>query len=170
MGKYFLLTSKIAARLRGKIFNGMSTDIYGEAGGRIGREDEFSEVRSALVHLARSIHYPPTVSLADKVSALKELYDTLMEHDADRFSREKRILLDGLVDKIMSISRQMLNDNFTANGVSKFARLARKGREYFESESYDPDQFISEELTVLAELIAANFAAYEETLNHRYVA
>ncbi len=169
MNQYFTLTAKIATRLRGKIFNGMSTGIYGEAGGRIGREDKFSEMRSSLAHLTRSIHYPSTVNLADKVSAFKDAYDVLMKHNADQFSRKKRAELDGLVVEIMTISREVLNDNFTADDVSKFAQLARKSREYFESEHYDPEQFISEELVALAELVAANFASYEKTLNHQYV-
>ena len=147
----------------------MSSLIYGEAGGRIGREDKFSEMRSALVHLARNIHYPPTVDLADKVSALKGAYDNLMMHDADEFSRKKRIELDGLMGEIMTISREVLNDNFIAEDVAKFAQLGRKGREYFESQSYDPEMFVSEELVALAELITANFSAYEKTLNEQYV-
>jgi hypothetical protein len=167
--KYFTMTPSIARRLRAKIFNGMSSEIYGEELGHIGREDEFSRVRSALVHLMHNLHYEPTVDIADKIGALKAAYDTMMEHDSHLFADSKKKRLDGLIADIMRLSKEQFNESFTRDDVVKFVTLATKGRDHYEAEGYDPNGFIGEELVHFGTMITANFGAYEVTLNHDYV-
>ncbi len=169
MNKYFTITPNIALRLRGKIFNGMSSEIYGEEIGRIGHEDEFARVRSALAHLLRNVYFEPTVAVAEKISALKAAHDALMEHHPTVFSPKKKAVLNGLIQQIMELSKATFNETFTVEDVRRFVSLARQGREYFETEGYNPEEFIPEELVIFGEMIKANFSAYQKTLNAEYL-
>jgi hypothetical protein len=171
MGTFLMVTQNIQVRLRRKIFNGISEEIYGTEGGRIAREDSFNKVRTALTNLMRNHHFDGTVEVASKISHFRQLHNALCESPGvdDFLGVGKRLKLESLMQKVITASKHLLNDMFTADDIRKFAALAEAGRAHYAEQGHNPEEFAPEKLVDLALLIGNNFSAYEKTLNHQYI-
>ena len=168
---YMTVTPRIRRRLNNEIFNAISIEVYGKNIGRLEREEKFNKVRSTIVHLLHHEHYPANTNLANSVAEIRDALNNLLRHpDAQKaLSPDKIAKLQSHMDNLINTARTSVNPNFGEDDIQRFHQMCFKGREHFAEQNYDPNEFIAQEVALFASMIADNFDAYRETLNHQYL-
>lgn len=168
---FFTVTSRIQVRLQNESYGSLSEDLYPDTMGRLEREAEFAEVRSAIVHLMKHAHYEPHVAMARSIREIGDLTEALLAHPEapHLYSKESRERIRRALGNLLKIGTELFNERYTEEQLARFVEHGTRARNNYARQGYNPEAFLAMDVLAFAALIRDNYGAWEQTLNHVHI-